>query len=49
MARMVYLLNNPEIETVSASTFQELDMDEARRQTSGYDVEELGIGFVRFS
>ena len=49
MARMVYLLDNPEIETVSASTFQELDMDEERRQDSGYDVEELGTGFVRFN
>ncbi len=48
MARMVYLLDNPEIETVTASTFQELDMDETRRQESGYDVEELGTGFVRF-
>ena len=48
MARMVYLLDNPEIATVSASTFQELDMDEERRQASGYDVEELGTGFVRF-
>jgi predicted dehydrogenase len=48
MARMVYLLDNPEIETVSASTFQELDMDEGRRQEGGYDVEELGTGFVRF-
>ena len=48
MARMVYLLDNPEIETVTASTFQELGMDEARRQASGYDVEELGTGFVRF-
>ena len=48
MARMVYLLDNPEIETVTASTFQELDMDEVRRGESGYDVEELGTGFVRF-
>ena len=48
MARMVYLLDNPEIETVTASTFQELDMDEKRRQESGYNVEELGTGFVRF-
>jgi predicted dehydrogenase len=45
---MVYLLDNPEIETVTASTFQELDMDETRRGESGYDVEELGTGFVRF-
>ena len=49
MARMVYILDNPEIETVSASTFQELDMDEERRQDSGYDVEELGTGFVRLT
>jgi len=48
MARMVYLLDNPELETVTASTFQELDMDEKRRRESGYDVEELGTGFVRF-
>ena len=47
IARMVYLLDNPEIETVTASTFQALDMDETRRQESGYDVEELGTGFVR--
>ena len=48
LARMIYLLDNPELETVTASTFQELDMDEKRRQESGYDVEELGTGFVRF-
>ena len=48
LARMVYLLDNPELETVTASTFQELDMDEKRRRESGYDVEELGTGFVRF-
>ena len=48
LARMVYLLDNPGLETVTASTFQELDMDEKRRRESGYDVEELGTGFVRF-
>ena len=48
MARMVYLLDNPEVETVTASTFQEIPMDEKRRQESGYNVEELGTGFVRF-
>lgn len=48
MARLVYLLDNPEIETVSASTFQELDMDAGRQQASGYNVEEFGTGFVRF-
>ena len=48
MALMVWLLGNPELETVTASTYQEIDMDEERRKFSKYDVEELGIGFVRF-
>lgn len=48
MARMIYLLNNPEVATVTASTFQALDMDEIRRQESGYNVEELGTSFIRF-
>jgi predicted dehydrogenase len=48
MALMVWLLGNPEVKTVSASTYQEIPMDEKRRKESKYDVEELGIGFVRF-
>lgn len=48
MALMVWLLGNPKLETVSASTYQEIAMDEKRREESKYDVEELGIGFVRF-
>lgn len=48
MARMVYLLGNPPVQSVLASTFQELPMDEERRKASGYNVEELGTGFVRF-
>lgn len=48
MALMVWLLGNPEVETVTASTFQEIDMDEERKRISKYDVEELGVGFVRF-
>ena len=30
-------------------TYQEIDMDEARRRSSGYNVEELGLGFVRLA
>lgn len=48
IARMVWLLDNPELDTVTGSTYQELPMDEKRRKESGYNVEELGIGFVRF-
>lgn len=45
---MLHLLGNPEIESVSASTFQELDMHAGRRKASGYDVEELATALVRF-
>jgi predicted dehydrogenase len=48
ISSMVWLLGNPDIETVTASTYQEIDMDEERKKFSKYDVEELGIGFVRF-
>jgi predicted dehydrogenase len=48
MSLMVWLLGNPEVKTVSASTYQEIPMDEKRREESKYDVEELGIGLVRF-
>ena len=46
---LLYLLGNPEVERVSGRVYQELAMDEARRVESGYDVEELGCGFVRFT
>lgn len=48
MGMMVYLLGVPEVETVTASTFQEIPMDEQRRGDSGYSVEEFVTGMVRF-
>ena len=48
MSLMVWLLGNPAVETVSASTYQEIPMDEKRQKESKFDVEELGIGLVRF-
>jgi len=47
IARMLYLLGNPDVERISGQTYQEIAMDEARRASSGYGVEELGLGFVR--
>ena len=35
------------MERVSGKIYQETDMDAARRESSGYNVEELGLGFVR--
>ncbi len=48
IAQLLYLLDNPKVSRISGKTYQQLEMDEARRLSSGYDVEELGLGFVRF-
>jgi predicted dehydrogenase len=47
IARMLYLLGNPEVLRISGKTYQEVEMDATRRASSGYNVEELGLGFVR--
>jgi predicted dehydrogenase len=47
IAMMLYLMGNPQVLRISGKTYQETDMDEARRQNGHYDVEELGLGFVR--
>lgn len=46
---MLFLLDNPEVLTVSGSAFQKLDMDAKRRKECGYDVEELGVALVRLA
>jgi predicted dehydrogenase len=47
IAQVLYLLGNPAALTISGSTYQETPMDDKRRQTSRYNVEELGLGFIR--
>jgi predicted dehydrogenase len=49
IAQMLHLLGNPAVERVTGKTYQEIGMDEKRRGVSGYDVEEMGLGFVRLS
>lgn len=49
IAQMLYLLGNPEVLTVTGRTYQETDMDAGRRASSGYNVEELGVGFARLA
>ena len=49
IASLLYLLGNPSVLRVSGKTYQETEMDSARRATSGYNVEELGLGFVRLA
>jgi len=45
---LLYLLGNPKVERVSGQVYQEMEMHERRRRESGFDVEELGCGFVKF-
>ena len=49
IAQVIYLLGLPEVERISGKIYQETDMDAARREESGYNVEELGLGLVRFA
>jgi predicted dehydrogenase len=48
IAQMLYLMGMPAVERISGKVYQETDMDSRRREASGYSVEELGLGFVRF-
>ena len=47
IANILYLLGNPKVLTITGKTYQETPMDPRRREISGYNVEELGMGFVR--
>ena len=48
IGQILYLIGNPAVRTVSGATYQECGMYEDRRSEGKYDVEELGIGLVRF-
>jgi len=47
ITQILYLLDNPKALRISGKIYQETSMDSRRRNISGYDVEELGMGFVR--
>jgi predicted dehydrogenase len=49
IAQVLYLLGNPSPLTITGTTHQEIPMDEKRRILSNYDVEELGLGFIRLA
>ena len=49
IGEILYLLGNPEVLTVSGATHQEIDMYAARREESGYDVEEFAVSLVRLA
>ncbi|MDX9862088.1 MAG: Gfo/Idh/MocA family oxidoreductase [Rhodospirillales bacterium] len=47
IAQVLYLLGQPTVQRISGKLYQETDMDPRRRESSGYSVEELGMGFVK--
>ncbi len=47
ISEMLYLLGNPTVERVTGRTYQEIEIDAKRKEESGFNVEELGVGFVR--
>ena len=49
ISTVLHLLGNPDVLRISGKTYQEMAMDPARRERSGYNVEELGLGFVRLA
>ncbi|MGI6375762.1 MAG: Gfo/Idh/MocA family protein [Anaerolineae bacterium] len=49
ISRMVWLLGNPDVVSVSGKTYQKIDMYADRRESGKYDVEELGMGFIRLA
>jgi predicted dehydrogenase len=48
IAMCLFLMGNPEVARISGKTYQKMAMYAKRLEISGYDVEELGLGFVRF-
>jgi len=48
IAQLLYLMGNPKVERVSGKVYQEMAMDPARQEESQFDVEELGLGLIRF-
>lgn len=49
ISQMLYLLGAPAVTRISGKVYQETGMDEGRRKSSGYSVEELGLGFVKLA
>jgi predicted dehydrogenase len=49
ISRLLYLLDNPAVQRISGQTYQETEIDGLRQEASQYDVEELGLGFVRLA
>jgi predicted dehydrogenase len=49
IANILYLIGNPEILTVSGATHDEIEKYEDRAKAAPWEVEELGLGFIRLA
>jgi predicted dehydrogenase len=49
IAGLLYLLGNPSVARITGKTYQKTPMEPELERSSGYDVEELGLGFVHFT
>lgn len=49
ISQLLYLLGLPTVERVVGQVYQEIDMHAERRKEGGFDVDELGVGFVSFT
>ncbi|TFG73280.1 MAG: Gfo/Idh/MocA family oxidoreductase [Anaerolineales bacterium] len=47
IANVLYLLGNPTVQKITGKTYQETEIDPKRLEQSHYNVEELGMGFIR--
>jgi predicted dehydrogenase len=48
ISQLLWLAGLPELERVTGHTYAEIAMDEGRRQESGYNVEEIGMGLATY-
>ena len=48
ISQLLYLAGLPKLERVCGHTYAEIAMDEGRRQESGYNVEEIGVGLASY-
>ncbi|WP_221566808.1 Gfo/Idh/MocA family protein [Alkalihalobacillus sp. TS-13] len=48
ISELLYLMDMPEVSTITGKIYQEMDMDPKRREISRFDTEEVATGYVRF-
>lgn len=48
ISQLIYLTGIPKLERVCGHTYAEIAMDEGRREISGFNVEELGVGLATY-